>query len=655
MYRLGIFGSLSGARALVAMTALTLAVALGACSKSGEDNPTGPGGNTPAPLTIVTISPADGATGVSPGAPVTVAFSRAVDAATVTSASLYITGVSATLTVNGAVVTLTPSSTLEENTNYTVNVTAAVKAADGGSLDAAKTASFTTATAPQASAGADREAVINGSVTLNGTSNISGAIYQWRQIAGMAVGSLSGSNPAFTAPAEPTTLMFELIVSDGAVSSAPDTVMVYVLESSAGGVWVSVNGADDQSGLRNAPVATIAKAVQLAKNSGQDVYVAAGVYDGSLALVEGVSIYGGYFEGDWTRDYTIYETVINGGAKALTAVQAHNVTLDGLTINAADATAAGASSVGVTLIDSRGVKISHSVINAGHGAAGGQGAKPSRPGRANSGSDGDNAGGCIPANEGGAGGSGSNRAGGRGGNGGAFGGKDGSGGEGPGGDGGDGGVTTAAKVGKDGGPGGVGGNATVPGAGFGAVVNGEYVTGDGATGGRGTIAGGGGGGGGGPGSIVGCGGGGGGGGAGGVGGYGGGGGMGGGGSFGVILSANSAATLSDLVINLSDGGAGGAGGDGGPGGYGGYPGAGGKTDGTNWAGARGGYGGTGGAGGLGSGGGGGPSIAIVEQGSATTQNNISLTLGQPGNGGVRADGEGTVGSPGEQAEVKKLP
>jgi hypothetical protein len=392
----------------------------------------------------------------------------------------------------------------------------------------------------------------------------------------------------------------------------------------------------------------------VADGTGADVYVASGTYNESITLEAGVSIYGGYNSNQWVREVSANQTTINGGNLAVVGTDANDVTLDGLTINAADGVNNGESSVGITLTRSQNVVIAHNFITAGDGANGANGTQPGRPAQAADGDDGTAAGGCIPANEGGSGGSGTGRAGGKGGNGGAAGGFDGSGGEGPCGGGGTGRFANSGNVGADGCTGDVGANATDPGAGFGDVQSGLYLPAFGKLGGRASSGGGGGGGGGGAGSLIGCGGGGGGGGAGGVAGFGGNPGQGGGASIGILLTENCAAEIFDNAITTSNGGSGGYGALGGPGGFGGDYGSGGGSNASGWAGGHGGNGGTGGTGGIGSGGGGGPSVAIVEQASTSVQNNLVFNLGNPGTGGVRPDGLGIRGLDGERAEVKKI-
>ena len=99
--------------------------------------------------TITSRAPAPGATEVALGGSVTVGFSESVDPASVTATSvrLYVNGaptdVTATRTVNGSTVTLTPSAPLVGSTVYTVGITGVTDLV-GNPLAAADTWTFTT-------------------------------------------------------------------------------------------------------------------------------------------------------------------------------------------------------------------------------------------------------------------------------------------------------------------------------------------------------------------------------------------------------------------------------------------------------------------------------------------------------------------------------
>lgn len=89
--------------------------------------------------------------------------------------------------------------------------------------------------APTANAGPDQAVTISSTVTLDGTgsSDPDGTIasYAWTQISGTSVtlSSASASQPTFTAPSSPATLVFGLTVTDNlGATSTQDTVTISV-------------------------------------------------------------------------------------------------------------------------------------------------------------------------------------------------------------------------------------------------------------------------------------------------------------------------------------------------------------------------------------------------------------------------------------------
>ena len=88
--------------------------------------------------------------------------------------------------------------------------------------------------APTAAAGDPQTVPVNSRVTLHGSGadpDGDAIAFVWRQTAGTEV-TLSNSQaaaPAFTAPATPGRLVFELITSDGRLTSEPSSVMVSVV------------------------------------------------------------------------------------------------------------------------------------------------------------------------------------------------------------------------------------------------------------------------------------------------------------------------------------------------------------------------------------------------------------------------------------------
>jgi hypothetical protein len=101
-------------------------------------------------LSITSISPTNGGSDVSIEGKVIITFSSNINAATVTASSVTLTkggvAVSASRTVSGNVVTLTPSSLLDEfGTFYGVSITTAVRSSVGNQLPSTVQSSFSTA------------------------------------------------------------------------------------------------------------------------------------------------------------------------------------------------------------------------------------------------------------------------------------------------------------------------------------------------------------------------------------------------------------------------------------------------------------------------------------------------------------------------------
>lgn len=101
-------------------------------------------------LSISSAAPSGGSNSISIESSIAVTFSENINPATVTSGSVSLTkggvAVSATRTVSGRVVTVTPSALLDEfSSNYVLTVTTAVKSAVGNSLASNGTLSYTTA------------------------------------------------------------------------------------------------------------------------------------------------------------------------------------------------------------------------------------------------------------------------------------------------------------------------------------------------------------------------------------------------------------------------------------------------------------------------------------------------------------------------------
>ena len=150
------------------------------------------------------------------------------------------------------------------------------------------------------------------------------------------------------------------------------------------GIFVAKNGLDQNPGSQDLPKLTIQAAIDAAKAGGKrDVYVATGVYVGSVKLVGAVGVYGGYRSDFLQREALLYETVIFGaeptaalpGAVNGTSLSGNAAVLDGFTIFGWNAKKAGSSSTAVYLKDcTDAVTISNNVVVAGRGGNGTRGA-----------------------------------------------------------------------------------------------------------------------------------------------------------------------------------------------------------------------------------------------------------------------------------------
>jgi hypothetical protein len=140
-------GFSSGLAILSSTLLLAFAAGCGS-SHSVTKNPTTPGGGS---VSVNSVQPAAGATGVATNAPIQIVFSAAVDSATVDAADIKVTN-SASSAVAGTVAynsttdtaTFTPSAPLATSTQYTVTVTG-VTSSGGGAMSSSFTSSFTTA------------------------------------------------------------------------------------------------------------------------------------------------------------------------------------------------------------------------------------------------------------------------------------------------------------------------------------------------------------------------------------------------------------------------------------------------------------------------------------------------------------------------------
>jgi hypothetical protein len=441
------------------------------------------------------------------------------------------------------------------------------------------------------------------------------------------------------------------------------------------GVFVSSSeGKDSNEGTKESPVATLAKAVELARAGSGRVYACAEMFAEALVVDGAVEIYGGLdCGGAWSYRGAEKTTLTAGPGEIPLRIRsgATGSRVEDFAIMAADATAPGGSSIAV-IVEKASVELARCKLTAGMGADGEKGETPADPigpsdpnAPAIKGASGAAA--CMSSGSGNPGGAGTINAicntssGGNGGKGAVAFGDSGSNGQplpepNPDGSGLGGGGETASgcKPGAQG----ANGAAGTPGEGakeLGTLAAAGYT---GATGQDGTAGGTaqGGGGGGGAKGKVGCdGASGGGGGAGGCGGKGGLGGKAGGASI-ALVSLDADITYKDVVLRTAAGGKGGDGGDGQGGGVGGAGGDGGLGD-TNppatFKACSGGDGGQGGFGGKGGGGRGGHSMGIAFRGEAPSTDGVKIEIGAAGLGGVGAGAAGN-GADGVAAQTQEF-
>jgi hypothetical protein len=150
------------------------------------------------------------------------------------------------------------------------------------------------------------------------------------------------------------------------------------------GVFVSPAGSDTNPGTLAQPVKTVQRGIQIAAASSgvfDHVYVAGGVYQESVTLTGGVSLYGGYSANFRVHNPAGNETAIFGAASTTPAPGAVNaraltsaVLVDGFTIVGHDGVTPGASSYAVYLQDTGSLlTLRRNRIVAGNGAAGSRG------------------------------------------------------------------------------------------------------------------------------------------------------------------------------------------------------------------------------------------------------------------------------------------
>ncbi len=137
-----------GKRMLIGIVVVAL-VACGEGAGSSFLTPIGGGGGSSTdktPPTLVSTNPANLSTGVPTASTISATFSENLDSTSVTNAAFsFDNGVTGTIVVSGATVTLTPSPGLPPSTTIHGTVSTAIRDRAGNPLAAAATFQFTTA------------------------------------------------------------------------------------------------------------------------------------------------------------------------------------------------------------------------------------------------------------------------------------------------------------------------------------------------------------------------------------------------------------------------------------------------------------------------------------------------------------------------------
>ncbi|MCA9603695.1 MAG: hypothetical protein KC417_16805, partial [Myxococcales bacterium] len=163
-----------------------------------------------------------------------------------------------------------------------------------------------------------------------------------------------------------------------------DTDCDGVVDDATDFVYVTTTGSDSNAGSLAKPMRTVPAAIARAASLGRDVLVAAGVYDGKIALTAGVSVFGGYRQDFRDRDVALYPVVLerSDGAPGEPVIVCTNIQattrIEGVTVVGSDAVAEGEGSSAV-FADGCGSGVTFASIElyAGAGADGRRGADSS--------------------------------------------------------------------------------------------------------------------------------------------------------------------------------------------------------------------------------------------------------------------------------------
>ncbi|MBI5778896.1 MAG: Ig-like domain-containing protein [Planctomycetes bacterium] len=129
---------------VLALFAGVMMLGYAGCGGGGGGSDSGSSAPDTTPPTVSSKGPAANATGIAFNTVITVTFSEAMSATTVTTGTFTLSGVAGTVICVGAAATFTPSAALADLTVYTATITTGVTDSAGNALAVDYTWSFTT-------------------------------------------------------------------------------------------------------------------------------------------------------------------------------------------------------------------------------------------------------------------------------------------------------------------------------------------------------------------------------------------------------------------------------------------------------------------------------------------------------------------------------
>lgn len=331
------------------ITVLMLVNLLSACGGGGGSDPVAPGDTTPPSI----VSGLQGNNPISPTATLIYVFSETLDTNSLdlTGTTIVTGGVTgylfSTTTVNNDTITFTSSSDWVAG-DLTIDVADLAGNKFSDKSGNPFTSTFTIdSVAPVGTPNWATDSAINTttSITITYDEKISNtAVTISGNMAAQAATATVEPARITIAPASTWTVSdnqtLTVAVTDLAGNIGTLSLTYHVLD---GGVHVSsTSGVDSNTGSAGSPKATIQAAIDTAQTvfTTGEVRVAAGTYDETLTMVDGISLLGGYTADFLTRDpavnvSTITDTSSSGPIAPITAtfITIADTLLDGFTIN----------------------------------------------------------------------------------------------------------------------------------------------------------------------------------------------------------------------------------------------------------------------------------------------------------------------------------